>query len=573
MAVEAQIQEKSESHKEFEKLLDKDFENRKLKEGQIVTATVTEILKSFIVLDLFAKQEAMIPIEEFKEGNELENLKVGSVVECFLERIESNKGEIIVSYSKAKRLKIWKELENIAKTGEPLTAELTSRVKGGFVATYKGVLPCFVPSSQLDLRPLKRVDHLFGIPLQFVVVRIDTVRGNAALSRRKILEQNKNAETQELLKEIKVGDQVLAECKGVTEFGAFFSYKNLDMLCHITDMSHGRVKSPKDLISPNDKIKVVITKIDTETSRISCSIKGMVEDPYENLKFEVGKVYKGTVQKIVQYGAFIRLADGVEGLCHQSFMSHLDRNVEPNKVMSVSQEVSVKIVSIENETRRISLSYKDNGEFENPWDKIEINSIHETKITSITEKAIFSTLSSGIVGMTSYKELNYTESPEELKKYKKGQTLKVCIIDNKDQKLRFSVRALEKDPFEYFTDKKLKVGSIISTKVIEVTKSGVKVAIDPDKKIITIIRKNQLAIEAIDCRPEIYSAGNVMADAKIIELDVSKRRISISPKECAKDEAASLVAKFGKGAAKSGRSLAGIFSAALGATKNKKKKD
>ena len=574
MATEENINNKNSSHKEFSKMLESDFKDRKLKEGEIVKAKIVEINKNYVIADLRLKMEAMIPVDEFKANNELEKIKVNDIIECFLERVESAKGELIVSYSKAKRMKTWKKLVKIFESGEEIEGRLTGRIKGGFVAEIDG-LSCFVPSSQLDSRPLKKVDHLMGIPLKFVAVRLDRERGNVALSRRAVLEKNRNAEIKELLKQVSEGDIVTAECKGITEFGVFFNYKGLDMLCHIKQLSHGRVKSPTDLVNVGDKIKVKITEINETTSRVNCSIKELTESPFANIEknFKVGEIYKGVVQKVLSYGAFIRLAEGVEGLCHQSCLDWGNKNIEPNKVLSPSQEISVKVISIEPESKRISLSYKDT--MPSPWKEIEkkLDQPIDAVVKNVTDKAIFAEISSGLTGMIHYREINYNSNSDDLKKYKKGDKIKAKVIEIKDEKLKLSIKRMEKDPFEFFNEKKYKVGSIISTKVVEVMKTGVKVAVDPEKKIIVTVKKSNLAKEPADCRPEIFSPGNTLPDAKITELSVPERKVTLSVRAAQIQEEKNLVQKFGEGAAKSGRSLAGIFSAALGRKKKTKKKE
>ena len=574
MATEESLDNRNSSLKEFSKLLENDFKDRKLKEGEIVKAKIVEINKNYVILDLRLKMEAMIPVEEFRENNELDKIKVNQTIEVFLERVESAKGELIVSYSKSKRLKTWKKLEKIFETGEEVEGRLTGRIKGGFVVDIQG-LPTFCPSSQLDSRPLKKVDHLMGIPLKFVAVRLDRERGNCAVSRRQVLEKNRNAEIKELLKQVKVGQIVEAECKGITEFGVFFNYKGLDMLCHIKQLSHGRVKSPTDLVNVGDRLKVKITEINDSNSRVNCSIKELTESPFANIEknFKVGEIYKGVVQKILSYGAFIKLSEGVEGLCHQSSLDWTNKNVDPSKVLSPSQEISVKIISIEPESKRISLSYKDT--MPSPWKDVEnkLGQSIDAVVKNVTDKAIFAEISSGLTAMIHYREINYQHNSEDLKKYKKGDKIKAKIIEVKDEKLKLSIKRLQKDPFEYFNEKKYKVGSIISTKVVEVMKTGVKVAVDPEKKIIVTVKKSNLAKEPADCRPEIFSPGNTLPDAKITELSVQDRKVTLSVKAAQIEEEKSLVAKFGEGAAKSGRSLAGIFSAALGKKNKNKKKE
>ena len=573
MAVETIHQELSSSQKEFESLLNDDFKDRKLKEGEIIKATVTEITKNFIVVDCKAKMEGMIPIEEFKNDDELSKLNVGSKIEVFLERIESFKGEIIISREKARRMKAWNKMEKVFETGEEITAYITGRVKGGFIATCDG-LPTFMPASQIDIKPLKRFDHLMNVPLKVIATRIDKVRGNVCTSRRAVLEKSKDIDTKEALKNLKEGDIIEdAKVKATTDWGIFIDIKGIDALLHVSDLSHGRVKKPSDLVTIGQTIKVKITKIDKVTNRVSASVKALTEDPYDNLekKYKIGSIYTGTVTKLMDYGAFVRLEDGIEGLIHSSELSWTNKNVQTSKILSASQEVKIKIVSIDSAAKRISLSYRE-ANSENPWKEIKdkVGSVVEVTINNVTDKAVFADLDNGLTGMLHYRELSYQEENKDLKKFKKGQKIKVKITELKDDKLRFSIRALEKDPFDWFKENKKKEGSIITTRVHEVLKTGVKVSVDPEKNIIVMIKKNQLAKEASDARPEIFVPGNAL-DAMITELDLDKREIALSVKAAQIYEEKGLVAKFGVNAAKSGATLAGIFQKALGKTSKKKK--
>ena len=567
---------KSSSSKEFESLLDKDFKDRKLKENEIIKATVTEITKNFIVVDCKAKMEGMIPVEEFKNDNELEKLKVGSTIDVYLERIESFRGEIVISREKARRMTAWKKMERVFETKEELTGYITGRVKGGFICTVDG-LPTFMPASQVDVRPLKRVDHLMNTPIKVIATRIDKNRGNVCTSRRAVLEKSKNAEILEALKNIKEGDIVdNAKVKAITDWGIFLDINGIDALLHVSDLSYGRVKKPSDLVSIGQKMKVKLTKIDTKTNRVSASVKALTEDPYENLskKYKVGEIYDGECTKLMDYGVFVKLEEGVEGLIHNSELSWSNRNIQPSKVLSVSQNIKVKIVNIDKEAKRISLSYK--ATLDNPWNKLteNINSTYKVKIKNITDKAIFAEFDTGLTGMLHYKEISYNENVEDLKKFKAGEVIDVKILEIKDEKIKISKRMLDKDPMEWFKDNKKKVGDIITTRVHEVLKSGVKVSIDKDKKLIVNIKKTDLAKDAADARPEVFSPGNAL-DAKITELDLKMRKIKISVKAAQIDEEKSLVAKFGEGASKSGATLKSIFEKAksLGGKKKKSKKE
>ncbi len=573
MAVETEIKKQSSSMKEFESLLNEDFKDRKLVENQIIKATVTEITKNFIIVDCKAKMEGMIPIEEFKNDNELEKLKPGSVIEVYLERIESFKGEIVISREKARRMNAWNKMKKVFETQEELTGYITGRVKGGFICSVDG-LPTFMPASQIDIRPLKKVDHLMNVPVKVIATRIDKNRGNVCTSRRAVLEKSKHAEVKEVLKNLKEGDIINnAKVKATTDWGIFLDINGIDALLHVSDLSHGRVKKPSDLVSIGQEIKVKITKIDPTTNRVSASVKALTEDPYENLtkKYKVGEIYEGVCTKIMDYGVFLKLEDGVEGLIHNSELSWTNRNIQPSKVLSASQTIKVKIVSIDKDAKRISLSYKET--LENPWKKIEgkIGSTVQVKIKNITDKAIFAELDSGLTGMLHYKEISYNENEADLKKFKKNDLIKVKLVEQKDEKIRFSLRALQKDPMDWFKANNKKVGDVITTTVIESMKSGVRVSIGNDKNLSTTIKKSQLAREAGDQRPEIYQPGNKL-DAAIAELDFVSRKITLSVKQAQISEEKSLVKKFGKDAKSSGATLKDIFNKALNITGKKKKK-
>ncbi len=571
METEQEIKKTNTLQKEFQNLLDQDFKDRKLKENEIITATVTEITKNFIVVDCKAKMEGMIPIEEFKNDNELSKLKIGSKIDVYLERIESFKGEIIISRDKARKMKAWKKMEKVFETKEEMTGYITGKVKGGFITNVEG-LPCFMPLSQIDVRPIKKIDHLLNTPIKVIATRIDRNRGNVCVSRRAVLEKSKNAEITEALKKIKEGDIIEdAIVKATTDWGIFLDIHGIDALLHVSDLSHGRVKKPADLVTIGQKLKVKITKIDEKTNRVSASVKALTEDPYEKIdkNYKVGEIYEGIVTKIMDYGCFVKIEDGIEGLIHNSELDWTNRNIKPSSVLSVSQKIKFKIVNIEKESKRISLSYK--ATLDNPWNKIKdkVGESIKIKIKNITDKAIFGEIvDTKLSGMLHYKELSYEEDVEDLKKHKKNDILSVKIIEVKDDKIRFSKRALIKDPLDWFKDNKKKIGNIITTRVHEVLKTGVKVTVDKEKKLIVTIRKADLAKDAADARPEVFSPGNAL-DAKITELDIKTRKVKLSVKAAQIDEEKSLIAKFGEGATKSGATLKGIFEKAIGKKEKK----
>ena len=354
--------------------------------------------------------------------------------------------------------------------------------------------------------------------------------------------------------------------------GYFFRHQWYRCFTHVSDLSHEELK-PSDLVSIGQKLKDKITKIDEKTNRVSDSVKALTEDPYENIekKYKVGKIYEGEVTKLMDYGCFVKIEEGIEGLIHNSELDWTNRNIKPSKILSVSQKIKFKIVNIDKDTKRVSLSYK--ATLENPWSKVtdKIGEKVKIKINNITDKAIFGELVEfGLSGMLHYKEISYNEKPDDLKKFKKNDVIEVKIIEIKDDKIRFSKRALDKDPLDWFKDNNKKVGDVITTRIHEVLKTGVKVSIDKDKKIIVTIKKVDLAKDAADARPEVFSPGNAL-DAKITELDLNFRKVKLSVKAAQIDEEKSLIAKFGEGATKSGATLKGILKKQL--VKKVKKKN
>ena len=546
MGTEIDSQKDKPLHKEFQNLLDQDFKDRKLQESTIIKATVTEITKNFVVVDCKAKMEGMIPIEEFKNDEDFKKLKIGSQIDVFLERIESFKGELVISRDKAKKMKAWQKMEKVFESQKEMTGYITGKVKGGFITTVEG-LPCFMPSSQIDVKPLKRVDHLMNTPVKVIATRIDKSRGNVCVSRRAVLEKSKNAELTEALKNINEGDIVEdAIVKVTTDWGIFLDLNGVDALLHVSDLSYGRVKKPSDLVTIGQKLKVKITKIDKKTNRVSASIKALTENPFENLdqKYKVGEIYDGIVTKIMDYGCFVKIEDGIEGLIHNSELDWKNKNIKPSKVLTLSQKIKFKVINIDKETKRISLSYK--AITENPWEKVKslIGKETEIKVVNITEKAIFGEmLDTKLPGMLHYKEISYQENIENLKKFKVGDKIKVKILEANNDKIKFSKRAIEKDPLDWFKENNKNVGDIITTRVYETLKTGVKVFLDPEMKLIVTIKKSELAKDFADARPEVFSKNNAL-DAKITELDLVSRKIKLSVKDAQLDEEKSLIKKF-----------------------------
>ena len=569
--------ETSGKTKEFENLLKEDFKKRDLKEGAIVKATISEIGKKFIFVDLKAKSEGIIPIEEFKITKELEGLKVGSKVEVYLERIEGFKGEIVVSREKARRMSSWKRMEKAFKDEEEVEGVITSRTKGGMIVNIDSCL-CFLPGSQIDTKPLKNfeIDELMNVPLKFLCVKLDKIRGNIVVSRRSILEKSKSEDLKNILSKIKEGDVVEGKVKAILDWGAFIDLNGADALLHVTDLSYSRVKKPSDLLSVGETIKVKIIKIDNQTKRISCGVKQMHPDPYDKLekKFKLNEIYKGVVTKCVEYGAFVRLGDGLEGLVHSSEIDWTKKNVNPSKVLSPSQEISVKIIEIDAEKRRISLSYK--ATLENPWEKLvresPVGSIVKAKVKNIADFGIFLNIeNSSLSGLLHYKDISWEEKEEDLKRYKKNDVIraKVVEIDKEKEKIRLSIRHLEKDPFDYFKDKKN--GEVITAKVQSVLKNGIKVSPGNDDKLQITIKKNNLAKDPENCRPEVFNPGNKV-DCMIVDLDSEKRKVNLSIKELEIQNEKIAIKKYGKDGSSSGAILGDILGKVFSSKKTNPKK-
>ncbi len=567
---------KNQSVKEFENLLKEDFKKRDLKEGNIIKATISEIGKKHVFVDLKAKSEGIIPIEEFKISKELDTLKVGTKIDVYLERIETFKGEILVSREKARRMSSWKKMEKAFQTQEEVEGIITNKVKGGMVVNVDSCL-CFLPGSQIDTKPLKNFDHLMNTPLKFLCVKLDKTRGNIVVSRRAILEKGKTEDLKKVLAKIKEGDIVDGQVKAILDWGAFIDLNGADALLHVTDLSYSRVKKTSDLLSVGQTIKVKIIKIDPETKRISCGIKQMHSDPYKNIekKYKVNETYKGIVTKCVDYGAFVKLEEGLEGLIHQSELSWKKRNAQSSKILSPSQEIKVKVIELDPEKKRISLSYKQT--LENPWNsfvkKFPVGTVVKTKVTNITDFGLFLSIDqSELVGMIHYKDISWNESEKNLKNFKKNDVVKAKIleIDTEKEKIRLGLRQLEKDPFDYFTGKNN--GDVVTATVKEVLKNGIKVSVGKDENSLILIKKHDLAKEIENCRPEVFNKGNKV-DCMIVGLDKEKRKASLSIKELEIKNEKIAIEKYGKGGTSSGQMLGNILGKVLGSKKNKTKKN
>ena len=561
-------QDKSKSHKEFEKLLSEDLGNRKFKEGEITTGTIEEIGKKFVFVDLGLKSSGAIPIDEFKLTKEIDKIEIGSKIDVFLEKIENKNGEIVISREKARRAKSWKKMEKAFENKEEVKGTIISRVKGGFCVNVDSCL-CFLPASQVDLRPIKNFDHLMKTPQTFECVKLDKKRGNIVLSRRAVIERIRNKDKNKIISKLKVGDIVQGLVKNITDWGVFIDLNGVDALLHITDISWSRISKPSELLSLGQSVKVKITKIEPVKLKISVSIKNLTEDPYLTIinKYKIGKIYPAIITKVQDYGCFAKLEDGLEGLIHQSELSWTKKNIHPGKILSTSQKVDVQLLEKDIEKRRLSLSYKNT--LVNPWkkftDDFKVGDVSEGIIKNITDYGLFVSIkNTELDGLIHYKDLNWSEKESELEKYNKNQSIKFKIleINTKEEKIRLGIKQLAEDPFDFFTNKN--VSDIVTGVVQSSSQNGIYLQVGK-KNLIILIKKNQLAKEVENQRPARFVRGDKL-DALITELDKEKRKVSLSIKALEEKQTKEAVKKYGS------KDSGGVLGEILGPLLDRKKK-
>ena len=552
-------QDKSKSHREFENLLTKDLGNRKFKEGEVTAGTISQIGKKFIFIDLGLKSEGTIPIEEFKLTKELDKIKVGSKIEVLLEKIENRNGDMVISREKARKAQSWKKMEKAFENKEEVKGVIVSRCKGGFIVEVESCL-CFLPGSQVDLKPLKNYDHLIKTQQTFECIKLDKRRGNIVLSRRTIMERIRNKDRDKVISKMKEGDIVSGIVKNLTEWGAFIDLQGVDALLHITDISWDRISRPSELLSVGQTIKAKITKIEEGTKKISLGVKQLNEDPYLKSihNYKVGKNYPATITKVQDYGCFAKLEEGLEGLIHQSELSWTKKNINPGKILSTSQKIEVQILEKNIEKRRISLSYKNT--LVNPWLKFtndhKVGDETEGIIKNITDYGLFASIKdSELSGMIHYKDLSWSEKESELKNYKKNQLIKFKIIEINQEKerIRLGIKQLAKDPFEFFMNKDL--SDVVTVIVESSSKEGILVH-SGNKNLLLLIKKNQLAKEVENQRSSRFAKGNKV-DAMIVDINKDKKRVTLSIKSLEEKLMKEQVEKYGS--ADSGGILGDIF--------------
>ena len=563
----------SPKSKEFEKLLNTEFSKSQISEGKIADGTITKITNKLIFLELpGAKSEGTLDINEMKLLKEEGNLKVGSKISVLVVKLEDKKGDLIISREKAKKIKSWKQLEKAFENNEEVQGRIISKIKGGFVVDIQSSM-CFLPGSQVDLKPQKNINHLMKEPLKFMIVKCDKIRGNIVVSRRAVLENIKNASKEEVLSKFNEGDIVEGTVKGITDYGVFFDLNGIDCMTHINECSWSRIGHPEELFTIGQKQKLKIIKIDTENKKISTSVKMLTPDPFNTKinNYKVGKIYPAEVRKITDYGVFLSLEEGLEGLCHQSELTHIKKNISAKKLLSLSQKIEVMIMEIDVKKRRISLSYKNTQP--NPWKKFEkefpVGSKVEGTIKNITIFALFVNIKNfNLDAMIHYKDLNWSESEEELKKFKKNDPIiaKVLECNQEKEKIRLGLKQLLPDPLDYFKDKKKKK-DIITVIVLEALDNGIKVAPDGCPMKI-LIKKNQIAIDKEDQRTSRYNKGDRI-DCMLQDLDLKKRKVSLSIKMLEEHKNKEAIKRWGS--IDSGRSLP--FSSLSKTLKKKGKKE
>lgn len=555
----------NESNAELEALLNDDLSQRTVQENTIIKGRVEKIEDKFITIDVKGKSSGMIDKSELSR-EELDNLAVDGELEVYVERVENKVGDIVLSVEKARRAKAWKKIEDAFTNKEKVSGLVKNSVKGGFIVEIFGIFT-FCPSSQLSDRPIKSPSEFINKPLEFFIIKIDNVRMNVISSRRAILEEVKNQNKDQVISKYKLNDIVEGNVKAITSYGLFVSIENLDCLLHSSEVSHLKISNLNEMFNVGDTVKVQIIEIDLETKRISLSIKAMLPDPFITIgeKYQVGSDYDVKITKLSDFGAFAEIDEGVVGLIHSSEMKHMQKNVNPKSMFKVGDVAKVRLKEVDTEKRKISFSYKDTqpNPMESFLSKYPVGTIADTKVVNKQDFGLFlNTGDNDIDIFVHYKQISFAETSKDLDDYNKGDEVKVKIIDIKDDKINGSIRALKKDPFSFFDDKK--VGDVLTVRVAEVLDNAIKVNVG-EERFQTIIKKADIALDKADQRPNRFAPGDSL-DAMIADLNLNQRKVKLSIKELEKQQEKEAVEKYGS--ATSGSSLADILGTAL-----KKKED
>jgi len=550
------------SREDFEALLEETLPDESSFEGRVVKGTVTAIENDLAVVDVGLKAEGRVPLKEFATPGQEPEISVGDEVEVYVDRVENALGEAVLSRDKARREEAWNHLEKAYEKDEHVEGVIFGRVKGGFTVDLNGAV-AFLPGSQVDIRPVRDITPLLNVPQPFQILKMDRRRGNIVVSRRAVLEETRAEQRAELLDRLQEGDVVEGVVKNVTEYGAFVDLGGIDGLLHVTDMAWKRVNHPSDIVGIGETINVQIIRINKETQRISLGMKQLKADPWEGVeaKYPVGAKFTGTVTNITDYGAFVELEPGVEGLVHVSEMSWVKKNVHPGKIVSTSQEVEVMVLEVDPDKRRISLGLKQC--MDNPWEafaeKYPVGSILEGEIKNITEFGLFIGLEFDVDGMVHMSDIDWeTPGEEAIKRYSKGDYVKAQVLDVDVEKERISlgIKQLSGDPFSALAAKKK--GDVVTCSVTEVNDNGVEVSVG--EGFTTFIRRSDLARDRSEQRPDRYAPGDKL-DAMITNIDRNQRKVSLSVKALEVREEKEAVAQYGS--TDSGASLGDILGAAL----------
>ncbi|MGE3622919.1 MAG: 30S ribosomal protein S1 [Bdellovibrionales bacterium] len=556
---------------EFAAMLDESFGKTGRLEGKVIKGKVRAIENDVALVDVGLKSEGRIPLREFSIAGQPPELKVGDTVEVFLERMEDRNGDVGLSREKAKREESWTVLQKSFDDGARVTGVIVGRVKGGFTVDLNGAM-AFLPGSQVDIRPVRDITPLMGTPQPFQILKMDRARGNIVVSRRAVLEESRAEARTELVANLKENQVLTGVVKNITDYGAFVDLGGVDGLLHVTDIAWKRINHPSEVLKIGEQVTVQVIRFNPETQRISLGMKQLESDPWEGVvaKYPAGTRLSGRVTNITDYGAFVELEPGIEGLVHVSEMSWTKKNVHPGKIVSSSQEVEVMVLDIDMQKRRISLGLKQCTE--NPWEQFKSgHTIGDTisgEIRNITEFGLFVGLPGDIDGMVHTSDIAWDKPGEEaIKDYEKGQTVTVKILDIDASKERISlgIKQLTNDPFESVVVG-VKKGDVITCKVSAIHENGIEVSLgDTASGFSGFIKRGDLARERSEQKPDRFAVGEKV-DAKVTNIDKGTRKVTLSIKAREVEEEKQAMAEYGS--SDSGASLGDILGAAI-----KKKKD
>ncbi len=555
----------------FADLLEQDPISSSKLTGGVVKGTIIKIDQDCALIDVGLKSEGRVSLKEFSTAGETPELKVGDEVEVYLERMEDREGRVVLSYEKARREASWVELEKAFQDNKHVNGVIFGKVKGGFTVDLSGAI-AFLPGSQIDVRPIKDITPLIGIEQPFQILKMDRSRGNIVVSRRTILEESRAEALTELMETLKEGEVIDGVVKNITEYGAFVDLGGIDGLLHVTDMSWRRVNHPSEVLEVGQTVKVRIIRFNAETQRVSLGMKQLEEDPWIGIetKYPVGTKLKGKVTNVTDYGAFIELEEGIEGLSHVTDMSWTHKGIHPNQLASVGQEVEVIVLDVSPDKRRIALGMKQC--VRNPWDQLKedfkIGSAHQGIIKSITEFGLFVEMTKSIDGMVHLSDLSWELSGDEaLKQYKRGQTVdvKVLDIDSGKERVVLGMKQLTDDPFMSGIGS-LKIGSVVTCEITRIEDGGVDVKFGDN--VSGFIRKPDMAKDRNERRTDRFAIGEKV-DAKITSIDRKTRRLMLSIRARETEEEAQVMKQYGS--TDSGASLGDILGAAISRAKEREK--